>query len=172
MPDTAHPTDSILIHYRRGPILGAMIIALLVLAACLGLLWFSAPFDSGFVPADIIMLGGAVFFAGMFVVTFRLAVMDSVALKFDAKGISGQHIPDLAWSEIAEVVETAHGRYAEIGIVLHAPKRVFARWSLWEKRFLLKLPSKVHFAFLTYPLAASRGDVLATMQRHLDVAGR
>jgi hypothetical protein len=157
-------------HYRRGALTAASVMMVVILAVCLALIWFRYPFAGGLVFADYMILGSVVFFGGMVTGGLWLLLARPVAIRLDGMGVSGRHFPDLEWSEIAEISQTGQGRYAAVGVMLKEPRTVFARWSLWEKRFLLKLPSAYSFAFLTGPIAASRQEIIREMNRFVQSA--
>lgn len=159
-----------LFYYTEPTRVWATLLACGCFAGCVFLLWLSRPWE-GFSLADAVLCAGAVLGLAFTVLGLWSLLQSPVAIRMDEHGVSGVHFPGLAWSDIEEVAPQGRGSQSGIGVRLKDRKSAVARWSLWEKRFLLKLPSGYDFVFLTDPIEAPRHEILDAMNSHLRAQG-
>ena len=164
MSEQLHPFE---VYYPRDVALAAAGLGIVLAVLCLFLVWFRYPYANGVLPADWIVLSGAFFFGGLAGFGVWMFLVNPVAMRFEARGITGRHMPDVAWDDIQTASLSGSGRNTGIGIKLKDRRAVVRRWSLWEKRFLLNLSPDHDFAVLTGVFDQSRDDILAEMQRYL-----
>jgi len=159
-----------LFHYTEPTRVWATLFAAGAFAACTFLLWFGRPWE-GVSLADVVLCAGALGGLGICALGLWSLIRSPVAIRMDAQGVSGVHFPNLTWDEIAEVAPQGRGSQSGIGVRLKDRNSTVARWSLWERRFLVKLSRSYDFVFLTDPIDASRQDVLDTMEAFIRAYG-